>query len=180
MASGYPLFVSGVRILSSEALYQCCRFPHLPKVQQEIIEQTSPMTAKMKSKPHRDQTREDWEEVKVAIMKWCIKLKLVEHWSRFSALLLSTDSKPIVELSRRDAFWGAILSRDGKTLVGANVLGRLLMDIRERVKADPDAFSTVFPLPISNFTILGRPIEPVCCDINRFADSPPQQKQLMF
>ena len=52
MASGYPLQINGVRILTTEALYQACRFPHLPEVQREIIGQHSPMTAKMKSKPH--------------------------------------------------------------------------------------------------------------------------------
>ena len=51
MAGGYPIRVNGVRILTSEALYQACRFPHLPDVQKLIIGQISPMTAKMRSKP---------------------------------------------------------------------------------------------------------------------------------
>ena len=38
MASGFPLQINGVRILTSEALYQACRFPHMPEVQREIIE----------------------------------------------------------------------------------------------------------------------------------------------
>lgn len=53
MAGGFPLDVNGMRILTSEALYQACRFPHRPEVQTLIIEQKSPMTAKMKSKPYR-------------------------------------------------------------------------------------------------------------------------------
>lgn len=53
MAGGFPLKVNGLRILTSEALYQACRFPHRPEVQRFIIEQASPMTAKMKSKPYR-------------------------------------------------------------------------------------------------------------------------------
>ena len=32
MAPGFPLRVNGVRIRTSEALYQACRFPHLPDV----------------------------------------------------------------------------------------------------------------------------------------------------
>ena len=31
MVSGFPVMVNGTRILTSEALYQCCRFPHLPR-----------------------------------------------------------------------------------------------------------------------------------------------------
>ena len=37
MASGFPLRVNGVRIHTSEALYQACRFPHMPEVQRKII-----------------------------------------------------------------------------------------------------------------------------------------------
>jgi len=57
MCSGYPLRINGHKILTSEAIYQACRFPNLPDVQQLIIEQKSPMTAKMKSKPHRIHTQ---------------------------------------------------------------------------------------------------------------------------
>lgn len=60
MAAGFPLRVNGVYIRTSEALYQACRFPHLPDVQRLIIAEASPMTAKMKSKPHRKNSRPDW------------------------------------------------------------------------------------------------------------------------
>ena len=30
MAGGFPLVVNGTEIRTSEALYQACRFPHLP------------------------------------------------------------------------------------------------------------------------------------------------------
>ena len=42
MAPGFPLRVNGIDILTSEALYQACRFPHLPDVQRLIITQKSP------------------------------------------------------------------------------------------------------------------------------------------
>jgi NADAR domain len=119
------------------------------------------MTAKMKSKPHRAQSREDWNFVRVAIMKWCLKVKLVQHWKAFSKLLLSTADLPIVEQSRRDRFWGAVAEPNGGVLDGANVLGRLLMDIRARLKENPSQFEIVSPVPIPNFLLLGRPIEPV-------------------
>ena len=64
MASGFPIRINGVRVLTSEALYQACRFPHRPEVQRLIIEQTSPMTAKMKGKPYRDDSRPDWDSVR--------------------------------------------------------------------------------------------------------------------
>jgi predicted NAD-dependent protein-ADP-ribosyltransferase YbiA (DUF1768 family) len=65
MAAGFPIRVNGVRILTSEALYQASRFPHLPDVQRLIIEQLSPMTTKMKSKPYRKDSRPDWDRVRI-------------------------------------------------------------------------------------------------------------------
>src|SRR5262245_37505283 len=79
MAGGFPLRVNGVRVSTSEALYQACRFPHLPAVQRLIIEQNSPMTAKMKGKPYRGESRPDWDRVRVTIMRWCLRVKLAQN-----------------------------------------------------------------------------------------------------
>lgn len=163
MAGGFPLVVNGVDIRTSEALYQACRFPHLPDLQREIITQKSPMTAKMKGKPYRHISRPDWDAVRVKIMRWCLQVKLAQNWDKFSELLLETGDTPIVEHSRRDDFWGA-KPIDGETLVGTNALGRLLMELRERVKDEPrENLNFVDPLPIPEFLLYERPIEPVGC-----------------
>jgi len=162
MSSGFPLQINGVRILTTEALYQSCRFPLLPEVQREIIGQHSPMTAKMKSKPHRKHTRPDWEEVRFKIMRWCLRVKLAQNHSEFGRLLTATRNKPIVEQSRKDDYWGAKISADDETLVGQNVLGRLLMELRERLMDDSSGLLlTVEPLSIPDFLLLGRPVETI-------------------
>jgi type I restriction enzyme S subunit len=153
MAPGFPVRVNGVRILTVEALYQACRFPHRPEVQRKIIEQTSPMTAKMVGKPFRDDSRPDWDRVRVKIMRWVLRLKLAMHWAKFSELLLSTDDRPIVEDSRKDDFWGA-MPTDSVTLVGMNVLGRLLMELREEIKQGAE-LRRVEPPEIPNFLLFG-------------------------
>lgn len=166
MAGGFPLVVNDVEIRSSEALYQACRFPHMPEIQRQIIAQRSPMSAKMKGKPHRDNSRPDWDEVRVKIMRWCLQVKLAQNWDKFSELLLETGDMPIVEHSRRDDFWGA-KPIDGETLVGTNALGRLLMQLRERVKDEPrENLQYVAPLPIPEFLLYERPIEPIGCRIS--------------
>jgi N-glycosidase YbiA len=63
MASDFPIFLLNVRIPTAEALYQAFRFPDEPKIQKLIIDQPSPMTAKMKSKKYRGRTRHDWDDV---------------------------------------------------------------------------------------------------------------------
>ena len=164
MAGGYLLNVNGVKILTSEALYQACRFPHLPEVQRQIIAERSPMTAKMRSKPYRDNSRPDWDIVRTKIMRWCLQVKLVQNWDKFSKLLLETGDLPIVEDSRKDDFWGA-KPEDEEILVGANVLGRLLMQLREQVKNEEITSQAIInPLPISDFLLYGREINPISKD----------------
>lgn len=161
MAGGFPLVVNGLDIFTSEALYQACRFPHMPEVQRLIIAQASPMTAKMKSKPYRLRSRPDWNQVRVKVMRWCLRVKLAQNWARFSELLLATGNRPIVEASSRDDFWGAKPVAD-RTLVGMNVLGRLLMELREEVRSGAwSAPMHVAPLSIPDFLLDGRLIQPV-------------------
>ncbi len=158
MSSRFPLRIAGVQIPSSEALYQCCRFPHLPDVQQKIIDQRSPMTAKMVTKPYRDQTRSDWDYVRVPIMKWCLKVKLIQNWDEFRKVLIRTGDAPIIEQSMKDPFWGAIPDAKSGNLKGANVLGRLLMELRAILREDPSALYVVDPVPIQDFHFLGLPM----------------------
>jgi type I restriction enzyme S subunit len=159
MAPGFPVEISDIRIPTIEALYQACRYPDFPLYQAEILDQPSPMTAKMKSKKYRDHTRSDWDRKRVSIMKWCLRLKLAQNWTRFGSILLRTDTKSIVEESKRDDFWGAKPKEDG-TLVGMNVLGRLLMELREQLQSEnSESLKSVFPpVNVSNFRLLDRPI----------------------
>lgn len=156
MAGGYEIQLNGITIGTSESLYQACRFPFSVEVQEMIIEQKSPMTAKMKSKPFRSQTRPDWETVKVPIMRWCLRVKLACNWIKFGELLLATGKKDIVEDSARDRFWGAVATEDNEQLVGVNALGRLLMELRERFSGpDRKELAYVEPPQIKNFLLLG-------------------------
>jgi ribA/ribD-fused uncharacterized protein len=164
MAGGYLLNVNGVRILTSEALYQCCRFPHLPEVQRQIISERSPMTAKMKSKPYRSDSRPDWNVIQTKVMRWCLQVKLVQNWDQFSKLLLETEDLLIVEDSRKDDFWGAKPINED-TLIGANVLGRLLMQLRAQIKnGEISPQSIINPLPVADFLLYQQQINSISKD----------------
>jgi putative DNA methylase len=145
MAPGFPVIIGGLKIRTVEALYQALRYPHLPGTQKMIIEQHSPMTAKMVGRRYLDQTRADWDEIKVGLMRWCLRLKLAQNWELFSAVLLSTHDRTIVEDSRKDPFWGAV-PREGEKLEGKNVLGRLLMELRAELVSDAVSLRA-FPKP---------------------------------
>mgnify|MGYP002784870202 CR=1 FL=1 len=157
MASGYPLRLGDIDVPSSEALYQACRFPHIPALQYEIIKQKSPMSAKMVGKPHRQESRADWDLIRVRIMRWCLRVKLAQNWKRFGQALLETDDLAIVEWSRHDTFWGTVKQPGGK-LVGINALGRLLMQLRSLLRESCQELVVVEPPRLPNFLLLERPI----------------------
>lgn len=71
--------------------------------------------------------RDDWEEKKVSIMKFILIKKFSD--TKLKKLLLSTKDKNIIENSPRDNFWGIGKKKDGR-----NMLGKLLMEVRELLK----------------------------------------------
>jgi predicted NAD-dependent protein-ADP-ribosyltransferase YbiA (DUF1768 family) len=111
-------------------------------------------------------TRPDWEQVNVPIMRWCLRVKRAQTLGSFFETLLGTGSKAIVERSRKDPFWGAVLKEDG-TLHGENQLGQLLVELRNDVRAwlyaadDDEPFPTVQPPAIPDFRLLGQEIGPM-------------------
>ena len=158
MAAGFPVQVNGVSFRTVEALYQACRFPHHPDIQQQIIEEYSPIRAKMISRKYTTFTRPDWIHMRVRIMKWCLRLKLFYHFTSFREILLSTENKPIVEKSTKDDFWGAFEEEDG-SYRGVNALGRLLMEIREDICKTTISYPILPLLPrVENFLLLKHPI----------------------
>ncbi|AVK86937.1 DUF1768 domain-containing protein [Lysinibacillus sp. B2A1] len=156
MAAGFQICINGITFRSSEALYQCIRFTEHASIQQQIINQKSPMTAKMISKKYRKNTRDDWHEIRLIVMRWCIRAKLIQNWDSFGGLLLETMDKEIVEESKKDKFWGAIPFEDG-TLNGVNALGRLLMELRSDIPNLMSSNELLNP-KIPNFKILDNEI----------------------
>ena len=94
-------------------------------------------------------------------MRWCLRIKLAQNREKFGELLLSTGDQMIVEESKRDDFWGAKPQADG-TLIGKNVLGQLLREVREELrKPMPESLKRGEPIRIPDFLLYGKPIEAV-------------------
>ncbi len=173
MAAGFPLVINETTFLTSEALYQACRFPHLPEVQQKIIRERSPMSAKMAGKPFRQNSRPDWDEVRGKIMRWCLRVKLAQNVIRFGQVLESTAGRAIVEDSSKDDFWGAIRERHNPEILrGVNALGRLLMELRKFYRLNHFNYNllVVPPPDIPQFYLYGELIRTVDERANFLAD----------
>ena len=133
--SSCPLEVEGVPFKSSEHLFQTLKFA-TPESITAVYQSKSPkMTAKhyQKLDGHR---REDWGQILVDVMKLCLQQKY-EQCPEFREELKKTKGYHIVELqdkkndkdSSRANAWG--VKSKGQNYEGANLMGRLLMELRD-------------------------------------------------
>lgn len=72
--------------------------------------------------------REDWEEIKDDVMRKAVYAKFSQN-IELKNILLNTDSEYIVENTSNDYYWGCGTNGSGK-----NMLGIILMEIREKLK----------------------------------------------
>ena len=162
MSNDFSLTINGMKIRSSEALYQSLRYPLRPDWQRDILDAKHAMLAKMKSKKQgrRKESREDWSDIRVSVMRWVLRLKLAQH-PPVLRLLCGSMQHPIVEKSARDSFWGAVQGNDG-WLRGENKLGRLFMELRLEISQygiDAEEKIRVVPAPmIEGLLLLGEPV----------------------
>lgn len=122
---------------TSEHFYQSMKYVDHPEVQNEIIGEKNPILMKNKQKKHRELVRRDWDELKEIIMEITVHLKLVSHWVKFGNLLVESGGKEIVEISKKDSFWGMIpQTSNSEILVGENKLGDILVRFRELIRTE--------------------------------------------
>jgi hypothetical protein len=102
-----------------------------------------------------------------------LRTKLAQNWQRFGAVLRTTGDIPIVEESTKDEFWGAKPQQNG-TLVGMNVLGRLLMELRQEYQEIESGNRQFIKYPeVSHFFLLGKPLEPTQPHMDRATEVQP-------
>ncbi len=160
MSSAFPMIVNGIKIRSSEALYQSLRFPFLPNVQKKIIDTASPLMAKRIISPLKGQSRIDFDELRIDFMRWCLRVKLACNYEGVGELLDASGNKILVEKSPSGTFWGC--SSTGNKYVGMNCLGELLMELRDEWrKKKREEMVVVEPLNVKDFLLLGSPIQTV-------------------
>jgi len=137
--SPYPVDYAGKSYRTCEALFQALRFENHPEIQDEIINQKSPMGAKMKARKNRDKLNRGvkWDEdpSDIPLMKKCLKLKLEQHPELKEKLIATGNAEIIEDCTTHDResarFWGAV--KKDKEWIGENVFGKLWMEIREEL-----------------------------------------------
>lgn len=120
-----PLTYEGVRYATVEHAYQAAKTLD-PEERHRVAALSTPGLAKRAGRSI--QLRDDWEEVKVSVMKELLALKFAQPGLR--AKLLATGARLLVEGNTwNDRFWGQCPVGNGQ-----NMLGRLLMEERQSLQ----------------------------------------------
>jgi len=124
----------GIIYPTVEHVYQAAKsFDTIYRDKISSIPWYKPGTAKMYG--NKVKIRPDWEKVKVDIMKKLLYKKFM--YPDLSNLLLQTEDDYLEEGNFwHDNFWGNCRCKKCKDIPGQNMLGKLLMDVREELKED--------------------------------------------
>jgi N-glycosidase YbiA len=90
-----------------------------------IRQAKSPKQAKSQGRRRDWPLREDWEAVKVDLMRRAVRRKFETH-EDIRVLLIGTGDEELIENAPNDYFWGC-----GRFGSGQNMLGKILMEARE-------------------------------------------------
>jgi ribA/ribD-fused uncharacterized protein len=124
----YPISLDGKRWPTSEHYFQAQKFLD-PKLREQIRRSSEPGHAATQGRNRKMPLRRDWESVKVDVMRKAVGAKFEQH-RELASLLLATGDSHIVEHTANDSFWG-----DGGDGSGRNMLGRILMEVRARLRS---------------------------------------------
>ncbi len=126
--AAYPIRIGGKVWPTSEHYFQAQKFEE-ERYREEIRRAKSPMIAARMGRDRKRPLRRDWESVKVAVMRDAVRAKFTQH-DDIQEILLSTGDAKIVEHTTNDSYWG-----DGGDGSGKNMLGQILMQVRDELKA---------------------------------------------
>ena len=132
--------INGVEFNKTEKLFQCMKFTHAPVIKEIYAQNGMGMKQKAKKKEYEIYKREDWPRIFLDALKFVLVTKY-EQSESFRAELERSKGLFIVEdetgrngcKKSADAY-GTI--RVGDEMVGPNLLGQFLMELRDTGKLD--------------------------------------------
>lgn len=130
--ANYGFDCNGRHWPTSEHYFQAQKFAG--SIREEDVRQAP--SAWLAARMGRDRNfvlRPDWENVKLEVMRTALRLKFSNNLVLVD-LLLSTGNEELIEQTTDDYFWGS--GSDGR---GLNMLGKLLMELREEYRSNKTA-----------------------------------------
>lgn len=125
--AAFPIELKGKVWPTSEHYFQAQKFAGTEH-EESVRLAKSPIIAARMGRDRSRPLRPDWEAVKDDIMREAVRAKFLQH-AELREILLATGNAAIVEHTANDSYWG-----DGGDGSGKNMLGRILMEIREEFR----------------------------------------------
>ena len=130
-----PVVVDGVTFDCTEKLFQVMKFADTDSRRIIYSQKGQPIKMKAKHQEKVGTVRQDWGRIFIDAMKFCLVQKYAQS-EVFRKELERSKGLFIVEQEanpRRPAgAWSAKLSEDGTVWRGPNIMGRLLMELRDK------------------------------------------------
>lgn len=119
-----PVTIDGKEYKTTEHYFQAMKYEHNNNYFNKIVNAPSPAIAAKLGRNKNVPIRNDWEDIKNDVMLKCLRHKFDQH-KNLKILLINTHNKQLIEHTINDSYWG-----DGGDGTGKNMLGKLLMQIR--------------------------------------------------
>lgn len=126
-----PVILQNRKWPTTEHFFQAQKFND-ERTQEHVRKLKTPREAFTFSRQSGQPIRSDWDKVKVDVMHDAVYAKFSQNY-RLKQLLLLTGGATLVEHTANDSFWG-----DGGNGSGKNMLGKVLMDVREILRSRDD------------------------------------------
>lgn len=140
-----PMLVNGIEFACVEQMFHYIRLNNAME-RAEYIKLTPNMGLKMKAKAFKKRgiERSDWREIAVEVMRFCLNHKY-QASVEFRKALADSGSKYIVEdesnRKKKPDSWGTVLDATTNEYYGKNIMGQLLMELREKEQLDYTEFT---------------------------------------
>lgn len=127
--SRHPLFLKDKVWKTSEHYFQAQKFAGT-KHEEELRLAHSPMEVATMGRDRKRPLRKDWDKTKDDIMREALRAKFTQN-EELKKILIETGGAELVEHTANDNYWG-----DGGDGSGKNMLGKLLMELREELRSE--------------------------------------------
>lgn len=131
--------INGVEFNKTEKLFQCMKFTHAPVIKEIYAQNGMGMKQKAKKKEYAVYIREDWPRIFLDALKFVLVTKYEQseafrnELERSKGLYIVEDETSRKKGKDADAY-GTVLK--GDEMVGPNLLGQFLMELRDTGKLD--------------------------------------------
>ena len=132
--------INGVEFNKTEKLFQCMKFTHAPVIKEIYAQNGMGMKQKAKKKEYKIYKREDWPRIFLDALKFVLVTKYEQSESfraeleRSKGLFIVEDETGRSGCKKSADAYGTI--RVGDEMVGPNLLGQFLMELRDTGKLD--------------------------------------------